>query len=242
MPPSTASPWSSRASRGRPGCQPTRCCTGPSRRRPASAAARGSKETGWAPARRPRKPRTGRMPSSTSTGRTPRCRSPPPMRCGTAASRTPPAASSWSRSPAPARPMNWDSSPSTLTPAPPPSPNATPGGGRSSRRTRPGSRLLGVGDACNRVEKAVERTVPFGFLIQTLLILWYARFAYYPADVGRRRRLCPWYRTKTGPSPADMLARLRREFLEARISAIQPGQDASDQIDLDAWTCDSTAA
>ncbi len=31
-------------------------------------------------------------------------------------------------------------------------------------------------------------------------------------------------------------------FLEARISAIQPGQDVSDQIDLDAWTWDSTAA
>ncbi len=105
-----------------------------------------------------------------------------------------------------------------------------------------GKQLMGVGDACNRVQKAVERTVPFGFLAQTLLILWYARFAYPPDDISRRRRLCPWYRTKTGPSPADMLARLRRDFLEARISAIQPGQDVSDQIDLDAWTWDSTAA
>jgi hypothetical protein len=43
MPPSTAGPWSLRARRGRPGCQPTRCCTGPSRLRPASGAARGSK-------------------------------------------------------------------------------------------------------------------------------------------------------------------------------------------------------
>jgi hypothetical protein len=105
-----------------------------------------------------------------------------------------------------------------------------------------GKQLVGVGDACNRVQKAVERTVPFGFLAQTLLILWYAQFAYHPDDISRRRRLCPWYRTKTGPSPADMLARLRRDFLEARISAIQPGQDVSDQIDLDAWTWDSTAA
>ena len=101
---------------------------------------------------------------------------------------------------------------------------------------------MGVGDACNRVQKAVERTVPFGFLAQTLLILWYARYAYHPDDISRRRRLCPWYRTKTGPSPADMLARLRRDFPEARISAIRPGQDGSDQIDLDAWTWDSTAA
>jgi len=35
---------------------------------------------------------------------------------------------------------------------------------------------------------------------------------------------------------------LRREFLKARFSAIWPGHDGNDQIDLDAWTCDSTAA
>jgi hypothetical protein len=39
-----------------------------------------------------------------------------------------------------------------------------------------------------------------------------------------------------------MLARLRREFLKARISAIRPGRDGNDQIDPDARTCDSTAA
>ena len=105
-----------------------------------------------------------------------------------------------------------------------------------------GKQLLGAGDACNRVEKAVERTVPFAFLVQSLLITWYARYAYTPADIDRRRLLCPWYRTKTGPSPADMLARLRRDFLKARFSAIQPGQDRLDQIDDYAWTCDTTAA
>ena len=105
-----------------------------------------------------------------------------------------------------------------------------------------GKQILGVGDACNRVQKAVERTVPFGFLIQTLLICWYTRCACAPADIGRRRRRCPWYRTKTSPSPADMLARLRREFLTARISAIGPGQPDPDQIGPEAWTCTSTAA
>jgi hypothetical protein len=105
-----------------------------------------------------------------------------------------------------------------------------------------GKQLLGVGDACNRVAKAVERTVPFGFLIQSLLVCWYAISAYSPADIDRRRRLCPWYRSKTEPSPGDMLARLRREFLRARFSVIQPGQDGSDQISPEDWTCDSTAA
>jgi hypothetical protein len=105
-----------------------------------------------------------------------------------------------------------------------------------------GKQLLGVGDACNRVEKAVERTVPFGFLIQSLLICWYARHSCDPADIDRRRRLCPWYRTKTTVSPADMLAKLRREFLTARISAIRPGQTPPDQINDYAWTCDIPAA
>ena len=104
-----------------------------------------------------------------------------------------------------------------------------------------GKQILGVGDACNRVQQAVERTVPFGFLIQSLLICWYAAFAYDPADIDLRRQLCPWYRTKTAPSAADMLARLRREFLQAQISAIGPGQDRLDQIDLDAWTCGNIA-
>ena len=105
-----------------------------------------------------------------------------------------------------------------------------------------GKQLLGAGDACNRTEKAVERTVPFAFLVQSLLIVWYARHACSPADVERRRLLCPWYRTKTEPSPADMLAALRRDFLKTRFSLIRPGQDWFDQIDGYSWTCDTHAA
>ena len=104
-----------------------------------------------------------------------------------------------------------------------------------------GKQLLGVGDACNRVEKAAGRTVPFGFLIQTLLIAWYAAHAWDPADAGRRCRLCPWYRTKTEPATADMLGRLRHEFFKARFSVIGPGQTDPQQIGPKAWTCDATA-
>ncbi len=86
----------------------------------------------------------------------------------------------------------------------------------SSRRMRPESGSWASAMPCNRVTAAVERTVPFGFLVQSLLICWYASYAYDPADVARRRMLCPWYITKTEPSTADMLARLRREFLTAR--------------------------
>jgi hypothetical protein len=54
--------------------------------------------------------------------------------------------------------------------------------------------------------------------------------------------MCPWYRTKTCPSIADMLGKLRREFLKARFSAIRHGHTHPHQIDDYAWTCDSTVA
>jgi hypothetical protein len=105
-----------------------------------------------------------------------------------------------------------------------------------------GKQVLGVGDACNRAEKAVERTVPFGFLVQTLLITWYARSASDPADIERRRRECPWYLTKTAPCAADMAARLRRDLHDARISANLPGQGQPSKIGDQDLTCGTIAA
>ena len=105
-----------------------------------------------------------------------------------------------------------------------------------------GKQILGVGDACNRAEKPVQRTVPFGFLIQALLIIWYARWAWDPADIDRRRQLCPWYRTKTEPSAADMLARLRREFLKARFPPTAQATATTIKSTTGVWTCDTAAA
>ncbi|MGB8384412.1 MAG: hypothetical protein WCG47_24770, partial [Dermatophilaceae bacterium] len=36
-----------------------------------------------------------------------------------------------------------------------------------------GKQVLGIGQARNRLPRAVERTVPFEFLIQTLVTYWY---------------------------------------------------------------------
>jgi hypothetical protein len=71
----------------------------------------------------------------------------------------------------------------------------------------------GVGEARNRVQKAVERTVPFGFLAQTITIAWYQLYGDPQADLHERRRAAPWYRQKTTISYADMLAALRRELI-----------------------------
>jgi len=66
--------------------------------------------------------------------------------------------------------------------------------------------LAGVGQAHNRKALAVERTVPFGLACLTLAVCWYATAGHQPADVAEHRARRPWYRTKTNPSTADMLA------------------------------------
>jgi hypothetical protein len=47
--------------------------------------------------------------------------------------------------------------------------------------------ITGVGEARNRVRKAVERTVPLGLLCQSLTICWYALHGQAEHDVKRRR-------------------------------------------------------
>lgn len=74
---------------------------------------------------------------------------------------------------------------------------------------------LGVGQARNRVKRAVERTVPFGFICQSLTICWYLLNGDARGDVHRRRRIAPWYRQKRQPSFEDMLVALRRELIRA---------------------------
>jgi hypothetical protein len=78
--------------------------------------------------------------------------------------------------------------------------------------------LVGVGEARNRTELAVKRTVPFGLLCMSLTIIWYALHGHSPTDVAEHRARAPWYRTKTNPSTADMLAKLRRTIIVAQYS------------------------
>jgi len=81
--------------------------------------------------------------------------------------------------------------------------------------------LFGVGEARNRTEQAVNRTVPFQFICMSLTVIWYALSGHDPADVADHRQRSPWYLTKTTPSFADMLAKLRRVIIA---SQFHPGQ------------------
>jgi hypothetical protein len=71
----------------------------------------------------------------------------------------------------------------------------------------------GVGQARNRVARAVERTVPFGLLAQTITIAWYQLHGDPDADLDARRRSAPWYRQKVTVSYTDMRAALCRELI-----------------------------
>jgi hypothetical protein len=101
---------------------------------------------------------------------------------------------------------------------------------------------MGVGQARNRLPKAVERTVPFGMLTQSLVIIWYTLSGHHPDDVVIRRQAQPWYDAKTEPSFEDMLTKLRKTLIAARFSAANPGQADPDILRDYALACAAAAA
>lgn len=79
--------------------------------------------------------------------------------------------------------------------------------------------VVGVGEPRNRVKRAVERTVPFGFLCQSVAVAWYALHGDPASDVARRRLSAPRYPTKRDPSMLDMLTSMRRELIRGESHA-----------------------
>ena len=92
--------------------------------------------------------------------------------------------------------------------------------------------LGGVGQARNRLERAVERTVPFGLVVNTLAICWYAAAGHDPGDVQAARALAPWYRKKAQPSVLDMFAKLRRVIIAAQFRRGDPAPLTSQEISI----------
>ena len=100
----------------------------------------------------------------------------------------------------------------------------------------------GVGQARNRLPRAVERTVPFGMIVQSMVITWYALYGYDPADVTSRSIAQPWYQTKTEPSYEDMILKLRKTIIAARFTTVTPGQPDPDLLHDYALACAAAAA
>ncbi len=90
--------------------------------------------------------------------------------------------------------------------------------------------LGGVGQARNRVDQAVRRTVPFGLVVNTLTICWYATAGHHPDDVEAARALAPWYRQKAQPSVLDMFAKLRRVIIATQFRRADPGPVTPQEI------------
>ena len=105
-----------------------------------------------------------------------------------------------------------------------------------------GKQQMGVGQARNRVKNAVERTVPFGMLIQSLVVVWYALHGHHPDDALARRLAQPWYQTKTEPSFEDMITKLRKTLIAARFTPASPGQPNPDLLHDYALACAAAAA
>jgi hypothetical protein len=75
---------------------------------------------------------------------------------------------------------------------------------------------LGLEDAANRKEKAVQRTAPMAMFLYSLTIVWYANVGHHNFQIPHR----PWYWWKEEPSFADMLTTLRRKSWEDQLSAV----------------------
>jgi hypothetical protein len=90
----------------------------------------------------------------------------------------------------------------------------------------------GVGQARNRVRLAVERTVPFTLMVNTLAVVWYATVGYHPDDVEERRELAPWYREKAQPSVLDMFTKLRRVIVAGYLRPVDPQPPTPQEITL----------
>ena len=90
--------------------------------------------------------------------------------------------------------------------------------------------LLGVGQARNRIQRAVERTVPFGLYCYSITVIWYTLHGHHPADMADRRESVPWYATKSEPSFSDMAAKLRRVIIATRFLPITPGRPTDSEI------------
>jgi hypothetical protein len=90
----------------------------------------------------------------------------------------------------------------------------------------------GAGQARNRLPTAVERTVPFGLVVTTLAVCWYATAGHHPDDVNGARERAPWYRTKTQPSTQDMLAKLRRVIIAAQFQSGDPQRATPEEINI----------
>jgi hypothetical protein len=102
--------------------------------------------------------------------------------------------------------------------------------------------IFGAGQARNRLPAAVHHTIPFALACQSIAVLWYATAGHHPAGAEEHRARAPWYRTKTQPSTADMIAKLRRVLIAAQYRPVHPREPTPAEIHAIRLAWDSAAA
>lgn len=87
---------------------------------------------------------------------------------------------------------------------------------------------LGVGAARNRTKRAVQRTVPLGFIFQSIITVAYALHGEHEADLQRAKQNAPWQPGKDGLTLRDIIASLRFQAIIQNAYA-GAGEDAGER-------------
>jgi hypothetical protein len=72
--------------------------------------------------------------------------------------------------------------------------------------------------------------VPFGMLVQRLVVVWYHLAGHSTRVVDEHRQRARWYTTKTHPSYQDMPIKLRRVLIAAQFYADPLVEPTPEQI------------
>ena len=76
----------------------------------------------------------------------------------------------------------------------------------------------------------MHRTILFTLACQSIAVVWHATAGHHPGDADEHRARAPWYRTKTEPSTADMIAKLRRVLIAAKYRPAYPSEPTPAEI------------
>ena len=76
----------------------------------------------------------------------------------------------------------------------------------------------------------MARTVPFGLITQSIVVLWYTHHGHSTEVTAERRAQAPWYRSKTQPAYLDMIVKLRRVLIAAQYQPEMAHQPTPDEI------------
>ena len=106
-----------------------------------------------------------------------------------------------------------------------------------------GKHIAGVADARNRTRNAVQRTVPFGFYSMSILVVWFAASGVdHDVIVAERRRIAPWYTSKTAASFEDILNMARRVLAASHFRPTPSSEPTAVENEINRLTGDDLAA